>query len=70
MRSARTQGRALDPRGAAGSPRPCPRPLPGGDNSDSAIGTFFEGCMTAGYSTDVVDNEVFENVKEAGYGGM
>jgi hypothetical protein len=46
-----------------------PPAQPGGDNSDSAIGTFFEGCITSGYSTDAVDIDVFENVKQAGYGG-
>merc|ERR1712224_698402 len=34
----------------------------GGDNSDSAIGTFFEGVMTKGYSTDAADNAVMANV--------
>ena len=33
----------------------------GGDNSDSAIGTFMEGCITIGYSTDAADDAVQAN---------
>ncbi len=40
----------------------------GGDNSDSAIGTFFEGCMLAGYSTDAADDAVQADIIAAGYG--
>jgi non-reducing end alpha-L-arabinofuranosidase len=40
----------------------------GGDNSDSAIGSFFEGFMTQGYTTDAVDNAVQANINAAGYG--
>lgn len=40
----------------------------GGDNSDSAIGTFYEGVMTAGYSTDAADDAVQANIAAAGYG--
>lgn len=40
----------------------------GGDNSDSAVGTFFEGVMTAGYSTDDADNRVQADIVAAGYG--
>ncbi len=40
----------------------------GGDNSNSAIGTFFEGCMTAGYPTDESDDAVQANIVAAGYG--
>jgi len=40
----------------------------GGDNSNSAIGTFFEGVMTTGYSTDAADDEVQANIVAAGYG--
>jgi len=40
----------------------------GGDNSNGAIGTFFEGVMTAGYSTDAADDEVQANIVAAGYG--
>ena len=39
----------------------------GGDNSNSAIGTYYEGCITAGYSTDDADNQVLANVIAAGY---
>ena len=28
----------------------------GGDNSDFGIGTFYEGVMTAGYTTDATDD--------------
>lgn len=40
----------------------------GGDNSDWAIGTFYEGVMTAGYSTDATDDAVQANIVAAGYG--
>jgi len=40
----------------------------GGDNSNSAVGTFFEGCMTSGYPSDVNDDAVQANVVAAGYG--
>jgi hypothetical protein len=40
----------------------------GGDNSNSAVGTFFEGCMTAGYSSDAADDAVQANIVAAGYG--
>ena len=40
----------------------------GGDNSDSAIGTFFEGVMTQGLTTDDVDDAVQANIVAAGYG--
>src|SRR5882672_8089237 len=40
----------------------------GGDNSNSAIGTFFEGCMTSGYPSDATDDAVQANVVAAGYG--
>mmetsp|Transcript_19189 Transcript_19189/g.54208 ORF Transcript_19189/g.54208 Transcript_19189/m.54208 type:complete len:429 (-) Transcript_19189:52-1338(-) len=39
----------------------------GGDNSDGAVGTFYEGCMTQGYSTDAVDDAVQANIVAAGY---
>ena len=39
----------------------------GGDNSDSAIGTFFEGAMTKGYTTDDIDNAVYKNVVAVKY---
>jgi len=40
----------------------------GGDNSDRAVGTFYEGAMTAGYSTDETDAAVQANIVAAGYG--
>jgi hypothetical protein len=40
----------------------------GGDNSNSAIGTFFEGCITSGAPPDVSDDEVQANIVAAGYG--
>jgi hypothetical protein len=40
----------------------------GGDNSDSGIGTFYEGVITSGYSTDAQDDAVQENIVAAGYG--
>merc|ERR1712130_353161 len=40
----------------------------GGDNSDRAIGTFFEGAMTKGYTNDTVDDAVYANVMAAKYG--
>jgi non-reducing end alpha-L-arabinofuranosidase len=39
----------------------------GGDNSHSAIGTFFEGAMTSGYSSDSTDNSVQASIVAAGY---
>ena len=41
----------------------------GGDNSNASIGSFFEGVMTAGYSTDAADNAVQANIVAAGYAG-
>jgi hypothetical protein len=40
----------------------------GGDNSNSAIGTFFEGCMTAGDPPDATDDLIQANIVAAGYG--
>ena len=40
----------------------------GGDNSDSAVGSFLEGAVCAGYSTDVADDELAANIVGAGYG--
>ena len=39
----------------------------GGDNSDKAIGTFFEGAMTKGYTTDDIDTKVYNNVVATKY---
>eukprot|EP00054_Salpingoeca_dolichothecata_P022915 m.151394 g.151394 ORF g.151394 m.151394 type:complete len:331 (-) comp24506_c0_seq1:41-1033(-) len=40
----------------------------GGDNSDLGIGTFYEGVMTQGFSSDEADATVHANVVGAGYG--
>ena len=40
----------------------------GGDNSCGAIGTFYEGAMTASYTTDTTDAALQANVVAAGYG--
>jgi hypothetical protein len=40
----------------------------GGDNTNSAIGTFFEGAITSGYPTDTAENAVQANIVAAGYG--
>jgi hypothetical protein len=40
----------------------------GGDNSNRADGTFFEGCMTSGYPTNATDALVQANIVAAGYG--
>ena len=34
----------------------------GGDNSDVAVGTFFEGCLTQGVSSDATDDSVQANI--------
>jgi len=41
----------------------------GGDNSNTAIGSFFEGAMTQGYPTDAAENSVQANVVGVNYGG-
>ena len=40
----------------------------GGDNSDWAIGTFYEGVMTSGASSNATDDLVQANIVAAGYG--
>ena len=40
----------------------------GGDNSDGADGSFFEGAMTSGYPSDATDNAVQASITAAGYG--
>jgi hypothetical protein len=40
----------------------------GGDNSNSAVGSFFEGCITSGYPSDATDDAVQANIVAAGYG--
>ena len=39
----------------------------GGDNSDAAMGSFFEGVMTAGYTSDEADDAVHADIVAAGY---
>ncbi|MEW2521595.1 arabinofuranosidase catalytic domain-containing protein [Actinacidiphila alni] len=41
----------------------------GGDNSNRAGGSFFEGVMTSGYPSDAADNAVQANIVAAGYAG-
>jgi len=41
----------------------------GGDNSNTAIGSFFEGVMTSGLPTDAAENSVQANIVSVGYGG-
>jgi hypothetical protein len=40
----------------------------GGDNSDFAAGTFYEGAMTKGYASDAADAAVQASVVAAGFG--
>jgi len=40
----------------------------GGDNSNGAIGTFFEGAMTTGYPSNATEDAVQANVVAARYG--
>ena len=37
-------------------------------NSHGGIGTFYEGALTKGYSTDATDTALHENIVAAGYG--
>merc|ERR1711990_919445 len=39
----------------------------GGDNSKWAVGTFYEGVMTKGYSTDEADSKVQSNIEATKY---
>ncbi|TQV90719.1 alpha-N-arabinofuranosidase precursor [Cordyceps javanica] len=39
----------------------------GGDNSNRAQGTFYEGVMTSGYPSDSTENKVQANIASAGY---
>jgi len=40
----------------------------GGDNSNSSLGTFFEGAITAGRPADATDALILKNIQDAGYG--
>ncbi len=39
----------------------------GGDNSNSGVGEFFEGAVTAGYPSDATENAVQATITAAGY---
>ena len=39
----------------------------GGDNSNWAVGTFYEGVMTQGFASDSTDDLVQQNILNAGY---
>jgi hypothetical protein len=41
----------------------------GGDNSDSDVGSFFEGAITEGFPSDAADAAVQATIVSAGYGG-
>jgi hypothetical protein len=41
----------------------------GGDNSNSAMGCFYEGVMVSGTTTDAVDEAVQANIVAVGYAG-
>jgi len=41
----------------------------GGDNSDSDVGSFFEGVMTQGFPSDAADAAVQAGIVSAGYAG-
>ena len=40
----------------------------GGDNSDGAVGVFFEGAITASFVSDATDAAVQASIVAAGYG--
>lgn len=40
----------------------------GGDNSNSSVGSFYEGAMVSGDPSDATDNAVQANIVAAGYG--
>ncbi len=40
----------------------------GGDNTRVGVGTFYEGVIARGYTTDAVDDALQRNVVAAGYG--
>eukprot|EP00927_Polykrikos_kofoidii_P060693 TRINITY_DN55619_c0_g1_i1.p1 TRINITY_DN55619_c0_g1~~TRINITY_DN55619_c0_g1_i1.p1 ORF type:complete len:351 (-),score=47.47 TRINITY_DN55619_c0_g1_i1:136-1188(-) len=40
----------------------------GGDNSNRGVGTFFEGAIVAGYTSDATDDAIQANIVAAGYG--
>ena len=40
----------------------------GGDNSDGAVGTFYEGAIVKGVSSNATDAKIQANIVAAGYG--
>jgi hypothetical protein len=40
----------------------------GGDNSNNAFGTFYEGAIVAGFPDDATELAVMQNIQAAGYG--
>ena len=40
----------------------------GGDNSDSAVGIFYEGVIASGLTTDATDDAIQADIVAAGYG--
>ena len=40
----------------------------GGDTSNGGVGTFYEGVLTTGYSTEETDQAVQANIVAAKYG--
>jgi hypothetical protein len=42
----------------------------GGDNSDRALGIFYEGAVTTGYASAATDNAIQANIVAAGYKGV
>ena len=42
----------------------------GGDNSDRALGIFYEGAMTAGYASAATDAAIHANIQAANYKGV
>ena len=39
----------------------------GGDNSDRALGIFYEGAMTSGYTSAGAEDAIQENIVALGY---
>ena len=48
-------------------PTPNPNQTAGGDNSNSAMGCFYEGVMVSGVTTDSTDEAVQANIVAVGY---
>lgn len=40
----------------------------GGDDSDRGVGTFFEGVIANGYTSDATDDAIQADIVGAGYG--